>query len=163
MLFRSIAIALIGALIIILSQGHSHSASKGLKGDIFAIISALSYSIYLLAIKRPAEKYKSVTVLRWVFLFSCFPAIFFSTHLFKAMIFHDIEFKPIAFASFVVLFPTYLSYLLVPIAIRKIGHELVAMYQYLVPLIASIAAILMKLAVLHWIQPIAAGVIIYGV
>lgn len=64
--------------------------------------------------------------------------------------------------AFVVICPTFLAYLMVNPAIRLIGSVLVSIYQYLVPVIATIASVIMGLASLHAVQVIAMAVIIGG-
>ena len=58
-------IALIGALIIILSQHKGMAVERSLKGNMFALLSGLCYAIYIITLKSPSEKYKSITLLRW--------------------------------------------------------------------------------------------------
>ena len=46
---------------------------------------------------------------------------------------------------------------------KRIGHEIVAMYQYLIPVIATTAAIILKMDTLQWFQPVAAVILLAGV
>ena len=64
--------------------------------------------------------------------------------------------------GFVVFCPTFLAYFLLSPATKLIGSELVSIYQYLVPVIATIASVAMHLAALHFVQVIALFVIIAG-
>lgn len=158
-----IIISLVGAFMIILI-GHHTGAVRSLKGNIYGIISAACYASYILIIKGPSEKYKAVSLLRWVFLSSLIIALPFGIyHSIHSNLILEPQWKPILILLFVILFPTFISYLLIPIAIKKIGHEIVAMYQYLIPVVATAAAIALKLDKLHWIQPISAIIILIGV
>ena len=47
-------------------------------------------------------------------------------------------------------------------AIRKIGSELVSLYQYLLPVCAAIACVAIGLEKLHWTQCAAMVVIVVG-
>lgn len=55
-----------------------------------------------------------------------------------------------------------MAYFLVQPAIKRIGSELVSIYQYLIPVFATISAVLMKLDTLHWTQVLAMVIIIGG-
>lgn len=64
--------------------------------------------------------------------------------------------------SFILLCPTFLAYFLTNPAMKLIGAEAVSIYQYMVPVFATISAVMMKLDSLHWLQVLAMIVIIFG-
>lgn len=64
--------------------------------------------------------------------------------------------------GFILLCPTFIAYFLVQPAIKDIGSELVSLYQYLLPVFATITAVLMGLDHLKAIQAVAMAVIIFG-
>ncbi len=64
--------------------------------------------------------------------------------------------------SFILVCPTFLAYFLVQPAIKRIGSELVSLYQYMIPVFASISAVMMDIDKLRWIQVVAMGVIVIG-
>ncbi|MGL5683861.1 MAG: DMT family transporter [Marinifilaceae bacterium] len=158
-----VIVALCGALLLILLQAHG-TDSGSMKGTIFCVISAICYAIYLLGIKKPSEKYRSIPLLRWLFLFGslvCIPVTISS--VLKAPVVLHPEAKPIWEMVFIVIFPTFVAYLLIPPAVRRIGAPIVSMYQYLIPVVASAGAIAMGLAKLRWDQPVALIIILFGV
>lgn len=155
--------SLAGALMLIL-MGHGEGGTRSLKGNIFGVLSAISYACYLISIKKTSAKYKPITLLRWTFLSCSIMTIPFTLMQVEvAPIWHNAPTEPILLLASVILFPTFISYLLIPIAVKRIGHELVSMYQYLIPVVATAAAVIMKLDKLHWDQPIAAVIIVLGV
>ena len=123
-----VLLSLAGALLIILLEHHGEGAQRSMKGNIFGILSAFCYAIYLIIIKKPSEKYKPITLMRWLFLFSALTAIPFSFHLPHAKVFHDIQLEPVCMLLFIMIFPSYISYLLIPGSIRRIGQELVIFF-----------------------------------
>lgn len=158
-----VIVSLAGALMLIL-MGHGEGGTRSLKGNIFGVLSAISYACYLISIKKTSAKYKPITLLRWTFLSCSIMTIPFTLMQVEvAPIWHNAPTEPILLLAFVILFPTFISYLLIPIAVKRIGHELVSMYQYLIPVVATAAAVIMKLDKLHWDQPIAAVIIVLGV
>ncbi len=158
-----VIVSLSGALMLIL-MGHGEGGTRSLKGNIFGVLSAISYACYLISIKKTSAKYKPITLLRWTFLSCSIMTIPFTLMQVEvAPIWHNAPTEPILLLASVILFPTFISYLLIPIAVKRIGHELVSMYQYLIPVVATAAAVIMKLDKLHWDQPIAAVIIVLGV
>ena len=159
-----VIVAFAGAAVVIPSQhGDPHAADNRLLGDLFALASAVCYSFYLVIIEKPSKTYRPVSLLRWVFLFASIPALVLLPSFPHAEIFHhagDIE--PWMLIGFVVFCPTFLAYFLLSPATKLIGSELVSIYQYLVPVIATIASVAMHLAALHFVQVIAMVVIIAG-
>ena len=64
--------------------------------------------------------------------------------------------------TFVLLCPTFLSYFLLNPAEKLIGSELVSMYQYFLPVVATIASVIMKVATIRWFPIVAMLLIIAG-
>lgn len=164
--YVGVVISFIGAAIVIIDGGsrgeHGYTAKGNLIGDILAIVSTICYAFYLVILVGPTKTYKPITMLRWVFLFSAIPALAlipFATH---EPIFHTSEAVPWIEIAFILFCVTFIAYFLVEPAIKYIGSELVSIYQYLLPVFATISAVLMGLAKLHWLQVVAMGVIVVG-
>ena len=164
--YVGVVISFIGAAIVILDNGGHHDANYSVKdniiGDILAIISTICYAFYLVILEGPTKTYKPITMLRWVFLFSAIPALVlipFATH---EPILHTSKAVPWIEIAFILFCVTFIAYFLVEPAIKYIGSELVSIYQYLLPVFATISAVLMGLAKLHWLQVIAMGIIVIG-
>ena len=159
-----IAVAFAGALTVILSEhGDSQTAGNRTLGNLLALASAVCYSFYLVIISGPSKSYRPVSLLRWVFLFASIPALLLLPAFPHAEIFHHAgDAEPWLLIGFVVVCPTFLAYFLLSPATKLIGSELVSIYQYLVPVIATIASVAMRLADLHWIQIAAMAIIIAG-
>jgi len=101
-------------------------------------------------------------MLRWVFLFSAIPALFLIPGMQYMPIFKTSRIIPWLEISFILVCPTFLAYFLVQPAIKRIGSELVSLYQYMIPVFASISAVMMDIDKLRWIQVVAMGVIVIG-
>ena len=160
--YLGVFVSFIGAAIVILDGGKGKAGSDNLLGDILAIVSTLCYAFYLVILEGPTKTYKPITMLRWVFLFSAIPAcalIPFATH---EPIFHTSHAVPWIEIAFILFCVTYIAYFLVEPAIKFIGSELVSIYQYLLPVFATISAVLMGLDHLKWVQVIAMVIIVVG-
>ena len=159
-----VVVSFIGAFIVIMHEAHgtAHVPQDQLLGEGLAFLSSACYAFYLVILEKPSQTYKSFSLLRWVFLFACIPAAFFLKDMPQAEIFHTDSWTPWLLIGFVVLGPTYISYFLETPAIKMIGSELVSLYQYLVPVVAIIASVILKVASVEWAQIIAMIVIIAG-
>lgn len=160
--YIGVIVSFAGASIVILANSSGKSGSDNLLGDILAISSTLCYAIYLVILEGPTKKYKPVNMLRWVFLFSAIPALFLVPGMQKMPILATSEATPWLEIGFILLCPTFIAYFLVQLAIKTIGSELVSIYQYLLPVFATISAVMMGLDHLKWIQVVAMAVIIVG-
>lgn len=158
-----VLLGLAGAVIVIMAKHTDAKASDALLGNLLALASALCYAIYLVVLEKPTHKYRPISLLRWIFLAAFIPCILFIETMPQAPMFHGgIHWEAVGLIAFVVLCPTFLSYLMVNPAIKLIGSELVSLYQYLLPVFATITSVMIGLAQLHWMQVAAMGVIIAG-
>lgn len=155
-------IALGGALMVILSGGKVDSGR--LIGDFFAVVCAITYAIYLVILEGPSKRYGTISLMKWVFLFTAILAspLIFTIHL-DMPIFTHAKAMPWLILGFIVLFPTVYCYLVTPPAIKLVGSEVLAFYQYLVPVITTVVAIAAKMDSFHWYQPVSFVIIVAGV
>ncbi|MDE7413619.1 MAG: DMT family transporter [Muribaculaceae bacterium] len=155
-------VALGGAVIVILGGGNFDSGR--LIGDFFAVVCAVTYAIYLVIIEGPSHRYGAISLMKWVFLFTsilALPLIF--TVPADLPIFTHGKAMPWLLLGFIILFPTVYCYMVTPPAIRLVGSEVLAFYQYLVPVITTVVAIAVKMDSFHWYQPVSFLIIVAGV
>ncbi|MCH5236970.1 MAG: EamA family transporter [Muribaculaceae bacterium] len=160
--YLGVLVSFIGAAIVILDGGKGKTGSDNLLGDILAIVSTICYAFYLVILEGPSKTYKPITMLRWVFLFSAIPALVLIPFSLHQPIFHTSQAVPWIEAAFILFCVTYAAYFLVEPAIKDIGSELVSIYQYLLPVFATISAVLMGLSQLKWMQVVAMIIIVAG-
>lgn len=161
--YVGIIIGLAGAVIVILGSGANGMKGRNdVLGDILAVASCICYASYLVILEGPTKKYKPMTLLRWVFGFAAIPGLFLLIGFNRQGIWHAHSAEPWLLISFILFCVTFIAYFLVQPAIKDIGSELVSIYQYLLPVFATITAVIMKLDKLHWIQILAMAIIIVG-
>ena len=161
--YAGVVVSFIGAAIVILAgNGSSSGGHDYLLGDFLAIMSTICYAFYLVILEKPTPHYKPVNLLRWVFLFAAIPALCLVKTMPSEGIFHEFRFAPWLEISFILFFPTFIAYFLVQPAIKFIGSELVSLYQYTLPIFATITALLMGLESIVTSQVVAMVVIIIG-
>ena len=158
-----ILLAFAGAVAVIIARQSGGKASDALLGDLLALASSICYAAYLVVLDKPTHKYRPISLLRWIFLASFIPCLLLVKAFPDAPMFHGgIHWGPWLMIAFVVICPTFLSYLMVNPAIKLIGSELVSIYQYLVPVFATIGSVCMGLAHLHLVQVLAMAAIVAG-
>lgn len=160
--YIGVAVAFAGAVIVILAGGSGKKGSDNLLGDLIALASTICYSVYLVITEKPSHKYHPVSMLRWTFLFASLPSLFLLGSFSHLGLLHAANAVPWVEIGFIVLGPSFLAYFFLSGALKRIGSELVSLYQYLLPVFATIAAVLMGLDKLHWIQILAMAIIVCG-
>lgn len=160
--YAGLGAGFLGALIVILRSSGGHAGSDNMLGNLLALASTLCYAFYLIILQKPSHTYRPISLMRWVFLFSAIPALALIPSLAQCHIWHADVAAPWVEIGFVLFCPTFIAYFMVAPAIKLIGSELVSIYQYLMPVVASIASVIMGLATLHVVQVIAMVVIIAG-
>lgn len=160
--YVGVVVSMAGAVVVILAGQAGKNGSDNLLGDLLAVASTLCYAFYLVILEGPTQKYRPVNLLRWVFLFAAIPAIFLVPGMQHMPILHTAQAAPWLEIVFILVCPTFLAYFLVQPAIKMIGSELVSLYQYLLPVFATLSAVMMGLDHLKWIQVVAMAIIIIG-
>lgn len=157
------AIAFAGAVFLILMGASGDKEGNRFIGDIIVFVSCIGYAIYLVLVEGPSKTYRPFNLTRWVNLFASICCIPFLWGMPKDLVYRAPEALPLIILILVVLLPSYVAYLIVPPAVKRIGSDLVAAYQYVLPVIATIGSIAVGLARFEWFQPVAFGIILVGV
>ncbi|MDR1274261.1 MAG: DMT family transporter [Odoribacteraceae bacterium] len=156
-----------GALLIIWQSATHGGTEEGasLAGNLFCLLSVVAYCVYLVISRPIAQRYSSVTLMKWMFLFATVMLFPFSLgDLGNAPIFSGQATREALFSLFYVLAgATFLAYLFIPIALKRIRPTTISMYNYLQPIVAGIAAIIVGQSVLTWDKPVATILIFAGV
>ncbi len=156
-------IGLTGAILIIV---YGKSAIKGdnpLVGNLLIFVNASSYGLYLIIIKKLTQKYSSITLIKWLYLFGLFLVLPFGyselTEVSWSSIPNSIYFN----IGFVIIFTTFFAYLLNLFALKQLRPTTLSAFIYLQPLLASSYALLMKRDSLNSVKVMAAILIFLGV
>jgi drug/metabolite transporter (DMT)-like permease len=158
-----LAIGLSGVLLLILQNGTPDLASSTFLGDIFTLVNTISWAFYTVIIKKMLEKYHPVTVMKWTFLFGMITNIPVGYHQWSTMDWSSITFKAWLGIGFVVIFATYLGYLLITFGLRRLSPTIVSTYTYTQPIIAAYLASMMGQDHIDLVMIISAFLIFTGV
>ena len=137
-----LVVGFVGAMLCILSEPIGGVARNALLGNVLAILASIIYAIYLVLSARMVGHLSSVTILRYTFSSGALVAILVAMLFgFEAPLFSG-EFKPTPFLIllFVLLFPTVLSYLLIPVGLKYLRSTVVALYGYVTLVVATVVS-----------------------
>ena len=132
-------------------------------GNIFIFINAISYSIYVVIVKRLTAKYHPFTFIKWLFLFGLILVLPFGYT--ETMQVDFSSFPPYIWFSvlFVIIGATFGTYFLNPLALKSLKASTVGVFIYLQPVIAGLFAIIMGVDNIDTIKIIAMCLIFSGV
>ena len=138
-----LAIGLTGVMILILQHGTPDIGSATFIGDIITLINTISWAFYTVIIKKMLEKYHPVTIMKWTFLFGLLTTVPAGYSQWSTMDWSAIPLRGMLGIAFVVIFATYLGYLLISFGLRRLSPTIVSTYTYTQPVIAAYLASLM--------------------
>lgn len=136
-----VCIALVGALIIILSNVNDSAKSSSLLGDIYIFINVTAYAVYLVIVRKMLLKYHPYTLFKWMFLIGSVVIIPIAGSDFKEIAWSSLEFPSYLAIAYVLLLTTMATYALNAFALKKLMPSVVAVYIYLQPFIASFLSV----------------------
>lgn len=158
-----LAIGLAGVLILILQNGTPDVGSSTFIGDVITLINTISWAFYTVIIKRMLEKYHPVTVMKWTFLFGMLTTVPAGYGQWSTMDWTAIPVNVMLGIGFVVVFATYLGYLLISFGLRRLSPTIVSTYTYTQPVIAAYLSIIMGQDKLDFVMVASALLIFTGV
>ena len=152
-----------GALVLSLYGKSNLEGDNVLLGNLLVFINAVSYSIYIIIIKKLTYKYHPFTFIRWLFLFGLIMVIPFGYSELVATQFSTFTPYIIFSVLFVVVGATFGTYILNPLALRHLKASTVSTFIYIQPVIAGIFAITMGSDSVTSVKLIASALIFGGV
>ncbi len=149
-----ILVGLSGALLCILTQKSDDLASDAFTGNMLCLGSSFLYAIYLVLSKRFLQDVSPVTLLKYAFSGAAVASLLvLPFEGFKAPLFSEpFHWWPFAVLMFVLIFPTVVSYLLIPVGLKYLSTTVVAIYGYLVLIVASVVSFLVGQDRFSWTQ-----------
>ena len=158
-----VILGLAGALVLTLYGKSSRVGDNIPLGNLLVFLNAVSYSIYIILIKKLTAKYHPFTFIKWLFLFGLIILTPFGYSELQEVQWHT--FTPYTTFSvlFVVIGATFGTYLLNPLALNKLKASTVGIFIYLQPAIAALFALAMGADFIDAIKITAMIIIFLGV
>ena len=152
-----------GALILILSE-HTGTIGEGnMTGNLIILASVLSYALYLSLFKKLVSRYSPITSMKWMFLFASIVSLPFCYRALAETPFTALTVNGYFRIGYVVVFATFLAYLLIPISQKALRPTTMTMYNYLQPIIASCVAMVLHIGTFGMKHLLSGGLVFLGV
>lgn len=163
-------IGIAGAMLMVFMGWKAGTGKNDLLGISLALLSLLTWAIYLVITGKVSAKYSAVTQMKWVFLASTIIVIPFGWMMsgifgdgpvnYSELMAQPLYAEPsmlwgIVEMAFVILFATVLGFFFIPYAMARIPATTVSVYTNLQPVVASIVAFAIGQDVLTWDKPVA--------
>ncbi len=149
-----VLLGIVGAVLMSQSLG---SGKNDLIGILLAILSVLTWAVYLIITRNVASKYSPVTQMKYVFLISAIVTVPIALPELPANALYTSAWgwDGVAEMAFIVIGATALGYFLIPFAMKYLQATTVSIYTNLQPVIASFVAIMLGQDILTWDKPVA--------
>jgi drug/metabolite transporter (DMT)-like permease len=157
-----IFVGAMGALILICS-GSSTAGSGSIWGDLLCMVAQLSFSIYLTVFKSLTQKYSVITLNKWMFIYASMCYIPLSYNDIAAIEWSTVPTATILQVLYIALAGSFLAYIFIMTAQKLMRPTVVSMYNYMQPIVASIASIIMGVGVFGWQKGVAIALVFLGV
>jgi len=152
-----------GALLIVFNNHTVHAGQSNLWGNIIVFGAVTSFAVYLTLFKDIITRYSSITIMKWMFLFATIIGLPFCFQPLVHTHFTELSVGTYVRIGFVVLFATFMGYLLLPIGQKVLRPTTLSMYNYVQPIMASLVAIFIGLDAFGYEQALAGVLVFSGV
>ncbi|HPF89062.1 MAG TPA: DMT family transporter [Flavobacteriales bacterium] len=127
-----------GALVLVLVKPANTTAGPSKLGDLFILINATAYGLFLVLVKPLMRKYSAITIMAWSFLFGLLLVLPFGWQEFGAVQWQALSTAHVLALAFVVVMVTFVSYLMNTWAIGHVNPTVVGAYIYMQPVLAAV-------------------------
>ena len=157
-----VAIGVVGALLMVMVGWQVGSGMNDLLGIGLAVLSLLTWAVYLIITRKVSVKYTAVTQMKWVFLVSTLAVLPFSWTDLKASRLYSSQWawSGVAEMAFIVVFATVAGFFAIPFALRYLKTTTVSVYTNLQPVVASFVAIAIGQDLLSWDKPVSLALVL---
>ena len=152
-----------GALILIASGQSGQAGSGSLWGNLLCLSGQISFSIYLTVFKGLSQKYSPITLNKWMFVSASLCYLPFSFREITTLPWSTISTTAILQVSYVVIGGSFLAYICIMAAQRLLRPTVVSMYNYMQPIVATLAALLMGIGTFNTTKGVAVALVFLGV
>lgn len=157
-----VAIGVVGALLMVMVGWQGGSGMNDLLGIGLAVLSLLTWAVYLIITRKVSVKYTAVTQMKWVFLVSTLAVLPFSWTDLQASRLYSSQWawSGVAEMAFIVVFATVAGFFAIPFALRYLKTTTVSVYTNLQPIVASLVAIAIGQDLLSWDKPVSLALVL---
>lgn len=160
-----VAVGLVGALMFVFAgeADSSINVSNPLLGNTLCLLAQVCGALYLVCFGKLISKYSILTLMKWMFLISAIGILPLTIGDMLSVEWAKLSLSGYFDFAFILLFGTCLAYMLIPVAQRRVDPTVIAMYNYLQPIVAVVFSVLAGLAVLTGMNMLATLLVFAGV
>lgn len=160
-----VVLGLSGALLLAFASrdGGDSVAEFPMLGNLMCLGAQLCAALYFTLFRGVIGRYHPFTLLKWLFLAGSITWVPFTWPSLAAIRWDMMTMRLLVEIAYIILFPTFVSYLCMVYAQQRLKPTSVAMYNYMQPLTAAVIASVMGLAAFGWSNIIATLMIFGGV
>lgn len=152
-----------GAVFLILSSAQGGGKAGNIWGDLMCVGAQLSFALYLALFNPLLKKYNVVTINKWMFTWSTILIMpFASTHV-AELPWTEISAQTWLETGFVVVFGTFISYMLAVGSQRILRPTVVSVYNYVQPIVSVAVSVATGLGIFTLRHGIAIILVFTGV
>lgn len=138
-----IIISMIGAAMLVGGIDFTFNSETWI-GDVFILLNACFYGIYLILAKPLMQKYEALTIVKWIFLFGAIIVVPFSYNEVLEVNWAKLPNYFYYCLGYIVVATTFLAYLLNAWGLKFVNASVVSVYIYLQPVLATIFAFIIR-------------------
>lgn len=159
-----VILAIAGAALMVFVGWQSGTGSNDLLGITLALLSLLTWAVYLIITRKVSQKYTAVTQMKWIFLISSIAVLPFAWNEFPqtALYGGQCAWDGALAMLFIIVFATVLGFFAIPYAMQYLRATTVSVYTNLQPVVASLVAIAIGQDIFTWDKPVAAILVLLG-
>lgn len=158
-----IVVGLTGALIMAFSNEENEIAKNPLLGNTLCILAQVCAAAYYVFFLKIINKYPSFTIMKWMFLFSALTYVPAMIPFMGDIGWGEMDLYSVMCLGYIVIFPTFFAYLLIPYAQKILKPTVISSYAYLQPVVSAMLSTVMGLALFGWNRIFATILIFIGV
>lgn len=152
-----------GALAIITTSAGGAREGGVLLGDLMCIGGQLSYAFYLTAFKGVISRHSAITCQKWMMTFAALVVMPFALPGLMEVSWQTLSPTVYAETAFVVVGGTFFSFLCCTNAQKILSPTVIAMYNYVQPIVACSLSVAMGVGIFGWSHAIAIILVFTGV
>ena len=159
-----VALGCAGAVTLIVTSAAATNAKVGdIRGDLLCLGAQLSFALYLSLFSPLIRRYSVITVNKWMFTYATVMILPFTFGHVSAIDYASIPVSTWLETGFVVVFGTYVSYILMMIGQHTLRPTVVSIYNYVQPLVSVTVSVLTGIGVFKPAQGVAIVLVCMGV
>lgn len=152
-----------GALVIAFSDYQKEIATNPLLGDFLCLLAQICAAVYYVFFLKIINKYPPFTIMKWMFMFSAISYVPCMLPFLVATSWGNFTSSSAFSLIYIIVFPTFVAYLLIPFSQRLLKPTVISMYAYLQPVVSALLSTFMGLAIFGWTRIFGTLMIFIGV